>query len=244
MTAPQDLSSHRLELENRFLRILQSLHRLRLDGVWVRPFGLEIWGTPKAFKTTVQVAASNFLKRLGWKVTYRPEGAEVVDRVSRKTPHYNLQTCRYALNEITDRLESDLEIVISDRGLMDGIAWLEYWFRKGKLTEKDRDAFEAAYRTETLRSLYDLHVCMVCDARTALEREVTHGVTDKPGETMNLATLELLGEVHRVVWKRLDGDNDRRMVWHDTTPSTPQEVLRLVLNDLATAFEYRLMTIK
>lgn len=244
MNATKSPFQDHLELENRFLRILQSLQRLRLDGAWVRPFGLEIWGTPKAYKTTVQVAASQFLKRIGWKVTYRPEGAEVIDRVSRKTPHYNLQTARYALSEITDRLEGDLDIVISDRGLMDSIAWLEYWARKGKLSVADRDALEAANRTEILRSLYDLHVCMVCDAHVALEREATHSLTDKPGETMNRATLEMLNDIHRAVWERLDGENDRRMVWHDTSRSTPKDVLRAVLSDLASAFEHRLSTIK
>lgn len=227
-------------LEGRFHRILSRLRELRRHHpTMMLVLVVEFWGTPKAGKSTMLTMARDFMKRLGAKVTARPEGAEVVD-LPRTTPHYNLQTCRYALTELFTHLFGDWEIVLLDRALKDGEVWMDYWLGKGLLTEADHHALVAAYNTRIYRDLFDLHICMVCEPETALERELAHAISKMEGETMNPKTLVALREIHDRVWTRSRGADDPKMVWHDSSKETPIETSEAILNAIADAFERRL----
>ncbi len=231
-------------LEGRFHKILARLREFRrLHPAKMLVLVAEFWGTPKAGKSTMLTMARDFLKRVGAKVTARPEGAEVVD-LPRTTPHYNLQTCRYALTELFMHLFGDWEIVLLDRGLKDGEVWMDYWFGKDMLSEGDHRALVGAYNARIYRDLFDLHICMVCDPETALDRELAHAISKMEGETMNLKTLRNLRAIHERVWARGGGEADPKMVWHDTSKETPVETSEAILHALADAFERRLATIK
>ncbi len=231
-------------LEGRFHRILARLRELRrLHPAMMLVLVVEFWGTPKAGKSTMLTLTRDFLKRLGAKVTARPEGAEVVD-LPRTTPHYNLQTCRYALTELFMHLFGDWEIVLLDRGLKDGEVWMDYWLGKNRISVADHQAIVGAYNADIYRDLFDLHICMVCDPEIALERELAHAISKMEGETMNLTTLTTLREIHDRVWQRSNGQDDLKMVWHDTSKETPVETGEAVLNAVATAFERRLAVIQ
>lgn len=226
-------------LEGRFAKILARLREARRLHPKARPvLVVEFWGTPKAGKSTIMTMARDFLKRNGALVTARPEGAEVID-LPRTSPHYNLQTCRYALTELYSHLYGEWEIVMLDRGLKDGEVWMDYWLGKQKLSEGDHKAIVGYYHTNVLRDLFDLHLCMVCDPEIAIQRELAHAITKKDGETMNLKTLRALREIHELVYKRTS-DDDPRMAWYDTSKETPIQTSEGVLNALAGAFERRL----
>ncbi len=230
-------------LEGRFAKILAHLRELRRRHPDARPMMVvELWGTPKAGKSTMLAMIRDFLKRNGWKVTARPEGAEVVD-FPRTTPHYNLQTCRYAMTELFTHLFGDWEAIILDRGLKDGEVWMDYWLGKNKLSKEDHAAIVGGYNASILRNLFDLHLCMVCDPQTALDRELAHAISKKDGETMNLKTLRNLREIHDKVWERSGAGSDPKLVRHDTTKETPIQTSEVVLVTLAEAFERRLATL-
>jgi thymidylate kinase len=231
-------------LERRLAHVVARFRRLRRNNPRLRPFNVELLGTPKSGKSTMAEAIEHTLKRSDWIVTARPEGATVVDRVKRDTPHYNLETCRYALSEVTQRLDSEFDLVVLDRGLMDGMVWMGYWFAKDKITQEDRDAVNAFYNTAILRSLFDMHVYLVCDPKVAMERELARSLSKKDGETMNMKTLTTLRGIHDVVWGWLGGDSDPRMALHDSSKERPEETARAVLEKLASAFERRLETLK
>lgn len=227
-------------LEGRFHRILAQLRELRRRHPDARPMMVvELWGTPKAGKSTMLTMIRDFLKRNGWKVTARPEGAEVVD-FPRTTPHYNLQTCRYAMTELFTHLYGDWEAIILDRGLKDGEVWMDYWLAKGKITELDHRAIVGGYNADILRDLFDLHLCMVCEPETAIQRELAHAISKKEGETMNSKTLRALREIHERVYARATATSDPRLAWHDTSKETPIETSEAVLSTLADAFDRRL----
>jgi thymidylate kinase len=231
-------------LERRLAHVVARFRRLRRNNPRLRPFNVELLGTPKSGKSTMAEAIEHTLKRSDWIVTARPEGATVVDRVKRDMPHYNLETCRYALSEVTQRLDSEFDLVVLDRGLMDGMVWMGYWFAKDKITQEDRDAVNAFYNTAILRSLFDMHVYLVCDPKVAMERELARSLSKKDGETMNMKTLTTLRGIHDVVWGWLGGDSDPRMALHDSSKERPEETARAVLEKLASAFERRLETLK
>lgn len=227
-------------LEGRIAKSLARLREARRLHPKQRPvLVVEFWGTPKAGKSTIMTMARDFLKRNGALVTARPEGAEVID-LPRTSPHYNLQTCRYALTELYSHLYGEWEIVLLDRGLKDGEVWMDYWLGKGKLSEADHAAIVGCYRSSILRDLFDLHLCMVCEPEIAIQRELAHAITKKDGETMNPKSLRALREIHDRVWQRSGGDDDPKMVWHDTSAETPIETSERVLGAFADAFDRRL----
>lgn len=231
-------------LERRLTHAVARFRRLRRNNPRLRPFVVELLGTPKSGKSTLAEAIEHTLKRSDWIVTARPEGATVIDRIKRDTPHYNLETCRYALSEVAARMDSEFDLVILDRGLMDGMIWMSYWLAKGKITQEDYDAVVAFYGTALLRDQFDLHVFLVCDPKTAMDRELARSLSKKDGDTMNLKSLELLRGIHDEHWARLGGDTDPRMAIHDSSKELPGETAHSVLTKLAEAFERRLETIR
>jgi len=237
------MESH-TQLGQRLSHAVARFRRLRRNNPRLRPFNVELLGTPKSGKSTMAEAIEHTLKRSDWIVTARPEGATVVDRIKRDTPHYNLETCRYALSEVAQRMDSEFELVVLDRGLMDGMVWMGYWLAKSKITQADHDAVNAFYGTALLRDQFDLHVYLVCDPKVAMDRELARSLSKKDGETMNLKTLTTLRGIHDDVWKRLAGDDDPRMVLHDSSKERPEETAHAVLGKLADAFERRLETLK
>lgn len=228
-------------LERRFALILARFRRLRQRNPRLRPFGLEWWGNPKAGKTTMKDQVQRFLKRNDWNATARPEGAEVIDRISRDTPHYNLATFRYAMQEIADRQDSAFDLIMLDRGPMDHLNWLEYWREKGKLTPEEYLAYRAAPLAASTRDLFDAHVLMVCAPEISIEREVAHSLTKKDGDTMNLKTLAKLHGYHLKLWEELKAD--RRVTLHDTSQESMLQTAVAVLTKIADLFELRLETL-
>lgn len=229
-------------LEGRFAKILARFRHLRKYDPHLRAFAIEFFGTPKSGKTTILSTCEHFLKRNlerdSWNVTARPEGAEVID-LPRTSMHYNLQTGRYALSELTARLHSH-ELVILDRGLLDTVIWSDYWLAKGDIDAETQKIIEAYQLIPKHRDLFDLHICMVCTPETALERELTHAMSNKEGETMNPDSLRRLCDSHERLWERMDGEGDPRLFWHDSSDEEKAETAFRVLSAIADAFERRL----
>ena len=167
------------QIERRLSHSLAKFRRLRRNNPRLRPFNIELLGTPKSGKSTTAEAIEHTLKRGDWIVTARPEGATKVDRVKRDTPHYNLETCRYALSEVAERLDSEFDLVVLDRGLMDGMVWMDYWRKKDKLSKSDYAKALAFYGMDVLREQFDLHVFLVCDPEVALQRELARRKSKK-----------------------------------------------------------------
>lgn len=230
-------------LEGRFHRILARFRLLLRKYPNLKPFVVEFFGTPKAGKTTIMSAVEHFLKRNDWRITARPEGAEVVDQ-PRDTPQYNEQTWRYAMSEVFARLRGPFELIMLDRGLMDNLIWMDYWRKKEKLSLEDQENGEAFKLGAVNRGMFDLHICMVCEPETAMERELAHAISKKDGETMNLRSLTSLRESHDRLWERLNGTEDERLVWHDSSGETPIETAYFVLTQIADAFERRIVGLK
>lgn len=231
-------------LDQRFAHAVARFRRLRKATPRLRPFVIELLGTPKSGKTTTAEAIEHTLKRNDWIVTARPEGATVVDRIKRDTPHYNLETCRYALSEVTNRLDGDFDLIVLDRGLLDGMIWMGYWRAKGKLSEEDYAKAMGFYDMSILRDTFDAHVMLVCEPEVAMQRELARRRSKKDGETMNLKSIRLLRGLHDDLWTRLSGKDDPRLALHDSSKETPEETLDAVLTRLADAFDRRLETLK
>ena len=209
-----------------------------------RAFTLELFGIPKAGKTTIKEMLKHFFKRKGFSVAAPTEGAEVVEWVKRKEPEYNFQTAMYAMQEALELAygprHSSFHIGIFDRANFDGIARMEYYFGASKMPFEEARAVEKYLLLPQLNGLFDLHICMVCEPEVAIQRELARVITTEHGETMNPQTLLTLRDAHERMWKRLKCDDDPRMIWHDTTTESPGETALVILEKVLATMKRRL----
>lgn len=231
------------DLERRFAKSLATFREARRQNPRVRPFVVESFGLPKSYKTTLNNTAQHFLKREGWKIAAPPEGPEVIE-TPRDTPFYNFRTFWYAMCQMHDRTESLFEAVMLERAIFDHATWLEYWVRKGKMTKTDQKINEAYCLQPMFRERFDLHICLTCDPKVALEREVATAISKQEGETMNTKTMDTLLAIHEQVWKRYECDSDPKMLKIDTTSTPIEEVCFTALEAICTAFERRVKSLK
>lgn len=207
-----------------------------------RPFMIEFYGTPKSGKSTMKEMLKHFFTRNGYAVSAPTEGAEVIEWRPRVEPDYNLRTAEYALGVARDRCFSkDKHIVIFDRAVFDGIVRMEYYRDAGTISAEEHAALEGYYLLpHNRKNLFDLHVCLVAEPATSIQRELAKALTKKDGETMNPKTLQKLLDAHQRVWDRLGCATDPSMLWHDSTRETEEETAASILSSTLDAFERRL----
>ena len=100
-----------------------------------RPINIELTGTPEAGKTTQMARLSKLLRQDGFIVRTIRESAEIVPTCFKKR---SIEANRWMrLKTSADVLcanSEDVDIILIDRGLVDGIIWQEIFLEEGKLS--------------------------------------------------------------------------------------------------------------
>lgn len=103
-------------------------------------------------------------------------------------------TCA-TLNGIIEALEDEkLDVLILDRGLFDGLVWLDWQEKILRLSHEEATAFRSFILTPKWRDLIDIVFVMYCDSPASLEREHAKQITRRTGSIMNQTTLDQLRE--------------------------------------------------
>lgn len=205
----------------------------------VRPFMIELFGSPKSGKTTMKDLLKHYFRRSKWRVSAPVEGAEAIE-LPRDEPVYNLQTTEYAMSRARElSYSNDFHLVIFDRAVMDGIVRMDYYEAKGVITPREHELISGYFSLPWNYDLFDLHVCLVADPEVSMQREHTYTLTRKQGETMNPKTLQALLDAHGRVWERMECDRVRSMVWHDSSKESVEETGMAVLQSALAAFSRR-----
>jgi hypothetical protein len=158
-----------------------------------RPLFLEFAGTPKSGKTTTLSAIHQFLKRNGVTVQTFQERASVAPLLDKGTASFNTWVTCATLNGMIEALEDEkLDVMILDRGLFDGLVWIDWQEKTHRLSRPDAETFRRFILTPRWRDLIDAIFVMHCDAKTSLEREHAKQITLRRGSIMNDSTLEQL----------------------------------------------------
>lgn len=177
----------REELERKASRILTLLGRKR------RPFFIEFAGTPKSGKTTTLNAVAMFLKRNGFRVRVYLERASVAPLLDKGTAAFNTWVTCATLTGMIEALEDEkLHVFILDRGLFDGLVWLDWQRRTLRLDRKEAKAFQTFVLTPRWRNLVDLLFVMHCNPADSIEREYRNQITKRRGSIMSEDTLRQL----------------------------------------------------
>jgi len=158
-----------------------------------RPFIIEFAGTPKSGKTTTISAVYQFLKRNEVIVRTFQERASVAPLIDKGTAFFNTWVTCATLNGIIESLEDEkLDVLILDRGLFDGLVWIDWQEKTHRVSKAEAITFRKFILTPRWRDLVDLVFVMHCAPKTSLEREYAKQITLQRGAIMNTATLSQL----------------------------------------------------
>lgn len=236
------MSKKKIEIERKAQALLEYLKTgIRYDPEHLpRPFMLEITGTPSAGKTTTITEIDKFFRRIGFERVWKPqEGAEVIRHIPRTTPEYNIRTANYALNLLLDNAYGhNYDLVIFDRCIFDAYCWMNYWERKGKLSEDEAMNHQIHFLSKFWTNYLDAVFIMTCSPETAMKRELKLALSSRLGETTNPKSIKTLAEIWKVAYETLKNSYSQ-LHFIDTTAMDEQEMIETVTLKALEAFEKR-----
>lgn len=153
------------------------------------PFMVEFTGSPEAGKTTcIKSILARFDENL--KVGYIVESAEIVDKNIPKGSFYSHLSMRLTtINKIIEAKYSDCDIVLIDRGIIDGI-----FFTIKFLTENPSDYSNCAQLISLLNSLKDILPNFLLIFKTSPEIAI-----QRKGHEGSIVTLKFVEEYNRLL---------------------------------------------
>src|SRR5438270_385095 len=125
-----DLTPQIQALEGRAARVRKLLEKEFAR----RAFVLEFAGTPKSGKSTSVEAVRHFFTRNGLRVHVLAERAAMCPIPMKGHLFFNTWCLASMLAELLANFESETDIIIVDRGLMDSLVWLVMQRARGEIT--------------------------------------------------------------------------------------------------------------
>jgi thymidylate kinase len=160
--------------------------RKLLDNEFARrAFVLEFAGTPKSGKSTSVEAVRHFFTRNGLRVHVLAERAAMCPIPMKGHLFFNTWCMASMLAELLANFETQTDIIIVDRGLMDSLVWLVMQKARGEITANDASCFESFVLLDRWVSLIDLALVLYVDPSEALERERGQRIATADGSIMN-----------------------------------------------------------
>ena len=112
-----------------------------------RPINIEFTGTPEAGKTTQFKIITKRLKEEGFSVTAIKESAEIIPSCFDKdSADANRWLRLETMNELLSANACDVDIVIIDRGYVDGSIWQKIFFDNGKISFEEFYAYNLYFK--------------------------------------------------------------------------------------------------
>ncbi|MEO6773230.1 MAG: hypothetical protein ABI467_09425 [Kofleriaceae bacterium] len=180
-----------------------------------RAFVLELTGTPKAGKSTSVVTLQTFFKEAGFQVHLLKERAADCPLPMKGHFFFNAWTMATMLSEVLETHETNVDLLILDRGFFDALVWLELQARRDQVTADEKKTFADFVTLERWRSLVDVTVIMKVDPVKALEREHQNQIVHRVGSMMNP---QALGEFNDALAQVAREYEDRfKLIEIDTT---------------------------
>ena len=203
-----------------------------------RPFFIEFAGTPKSGKTLTLSVLQQFLKRNGISVRVYQERASIAPLTNKGAASFNIWVTCATLNGMIEALEDEkLDVFILDRGLFDGLVWIEWQEKTLRLTREEADTFRNFILAPRWWDLIDLICVLHCGADQALVRENAYQITLKGGAIMNPTTLnQLRSHLLNVVEKYKRRFREHLVI--NTTSSMPRDSVMQVAKKTLETLEH------
>lgn len=198
--------SDRKKIISELQNLAEEVLKLKSEHRQKRPIVIEFSGSPKAGKTSSINSLALFLKRNGFKVRIISEGASICPVSDKKSPMFNIWTACVSLSNLIGTLEdkdSNIDVLILDRGIFDSLCWFEWLTATNKMEEIQRNIVEQFILMDDLVKNIDIVFIFCVDPDVSIEREYATLLTDKPGTIMNKDVLrEYLGAIDHTMINR------------------------------------------
>ncbi len=205
------------------------------------PFIIEFAGPASSGKSTVIREVYKLFKRQGYRVRKPEEGPEVVNYIPRTTPEYNIRTGHYSVALLMDfSWGHQNDLVLLERGAFDPYCWMEYWFRKGKLTEGQMRELQNHFLMDFFTKKIDVAFFFVCESSVAIARETRFEIVKTLGQTTNPETIDLLNEIYKDAYQRLVPKYPQLSLV-DTTRLSEVEMVKLVADAILDTLEKKVI---
>lgn len=183
----------------------------------MRPYFVEILGTPEAGKTTAINKALTDLRNKNYKVLYVRESAEIVpEQLGKGSLEANVWMRLETLQSILIRFAEKPDIVIADRGIIDALFWNFLFFKKGDLSKEQLIACDEFFKK--MNFMPDLILVFTATPDECIARRGGEGrlVTKKFIKDFNTSLIEFFNA------------NFFPCIWINTTSVKPDIVANLV----------------
>jgi predicted NUDIX family phosphoesterase/thymidylate kinase len=164
-----------------------------------RPYIVEFAGTPKAGKTTALHVLSRFLKDCGYHVHEMRERASDCPVAMKGHFFFNTWTTTTMLAQMIESLESEVDVLLLDRGVFDAIVWLESQSLDHQVTPEERKVFRDFVLLDRWRTLTDLTFVLKVAPDVALLRENKDLLIPRTGSIMSNDSLSRYNRVLHTV---------------------------------------------
>lgn len=166
-----------------------------------RPFIVELAGTPKAGKSTALEVLRGFFKQCGYQVEVMRERAEDCPIVMKGHFFFNTWTTTTMIASMIEKLDTEADVLLLDRGVFDSVVWLEKQRRAHQITPEENEIFRKFALLDRWRSLTDLTCVLTVSAERAMEREQQARLVPRKGSIVSGGFLaeynEVLADVQR-----------------------------------------------
>lgn len=179
-----NMTDEALRAKNEATRLLPIIRR---QGR--RAFVIELTGTPKAGKTTSVSVLKRFFEKCGYRVHLLKERAGECPLPMKGHFFFNAWTTCTMIAEVLQTVDTDVDVMILDRGFFDALIWLELQYRRAQVTSEERRTFVDFVLLQRWRSLVDVTVVMKVDPKLAVERENRNLIIPREGSVMNPSAL-------------------------------------------------------
>jgi predicted NUDIX family phosphoesterase len=210
-----------------------------------RPLFVEFCGSPKSGKSSTINALNLFLKRNKFKTALLSERASVCPIKDKTQPFFNVWTACSTISEIVKNLSfnadyHDLDVILSDRGLIDSLFWFN-WLKNSRLLRTDDYSVIKNFLTTPLLIRYvDLVFVFKSSPDVSMDREYANLLTGKEGSIMNRKVLtqynqsidEILVEI-----ERMEGHKSRKIEYINTDSYDQRQVNKIVTVKVLNNFE-------
>jgi thymidylate kinase len=204
-----------------------------------KPIVIEFSGTPRSGKTIPLTHLYEFFKKTGLQVTLLEEPAGKINSqikqqeelVKMNLFEYNKLTFELARNALVKELnERSSDVILMDRGMYDSLIWLNLFFKKGLISEKEYKE-TINFRIKKAKGLVDFIFVCYANWLKAMQRDYFNSISIEPRRIINEENLtdynNALEECETIF-----RDNIKRLVFFDTSNIDVIDYSMLVANIL------------
>lgn len=208
----------------------EELIKLKSLSKSMNPYVIEFTGTPRTGKTTLINDLEDYFKKGGFKTSVLEEFTTSKKYKQEIYPHLkdkyksviNTEIPKYVLNQLTEEISKNPDIIIVDRSLLDRLIWANRLFINKGFTEEEYELYKKKYIPK-IKKYIDLVIGTYADSLTSLKRDYNAHLSLEDRHFLNIKNIDEYNNSFNNV-EEIAKDNKINFHKVDTTEKSKEEV--------------------